>query len=362
LLEASALEGESAARWATASHALSELWRRRALLEELLEQANAAERARRTEELRSLLGGAAIELAGTDVPLAERTLLGSVRNVERCSPGELIASMSSAFDEVKVVLGAFAAAWEKLMPGAEAAQALLQDSRRLAGEVGEVGGSASGELETAQRIVGRLTEAMRTDPLSIDAAEVDTMMGSLRAIRDELAETAELRRRFNVRVLEASELLERLSTAAREAQAAHQEAMLKVSHPPVPPVHPVPAELDAELEAIVERAQRGGWTEARRGLETWTARTRALLDDAVQARRVNRAPIEARDQFRALLDAYQVKAKRLGRLEEPDVADLYARAHRALYTAPTDLAAAARLVRAYQAALSGLRSDVEAVR
>jgi hypothetical protein len=359
LLEASALEGESAARWAVASDALTELWRRRGLLEELLERADEAERARRTGELRSLVGGASIELAGSDVPLAERTLLGTVRNVERCSPSELIASMSSAFDEVKVVLGAFAAAWEKLVPSVETVRALRQDCERLAGELGE---SAGDELETAERVVGRLTAAMRSDPLSISASEIDTLMGSLSALRDELAETADLQRRLDVRVLEARELLERLSTAAHEAQAAHEEAVLKVSHPAAPLVHPVPPELGAELEAIVELAQRGAWTEARRGLETWAARTRALLDEAVQARRANRAPLEARDQFRALLDAYQVKAKRLGRLEDPDVADLGARAHRALYTAPTDLAVAARLVRAYQEALRGVRPDAEAVR
>jgi hypothetical protein len=359
LLEASALEGESAARWAAASDALTELWRRRALLEELLERADEAERTRCAEQLRSLVDGPSIELAGTDVPLAERTLLGTVRNVERCSPSELIASMSSAFDDVKVVLAAFAAAWEKLIPSVEAARALLQDCARLAEELGE---DARHELERAKGIVGRLARAIRSDPLSIAPAEIDTLMGSLREIRVDLGEIAELQRRFDVRLLEARERLERLCAAAREAQAAHEETVLKVSQPPAPPVHGVPADLEAELEAIVELAHRDAWTEARRGLEAWSGRTRALLDEAEQARRANRAPIEARNQFRALLDAYQVKAKRLGRLEDPDVADLYARAHQALYTAPTDLAAAARLVRAYQEALSGLRPDVETVR
>jgi hypothetical protein len=81
-----------------------------------------------------------------------------------------------------------------------------------------------------------------------------------------------------------------------------------------------------------------------------------------QARAANRAPVEARDQFRALLEAYQVKAKRLGRLEDPDMAELWASAHQALYTAPTDLAVAARLVRSYQEALTGLRPSSETMR
>jgi hypothetical protein len=84
------------------------------------------------------------------------------------------------------------------------------------------------------------------------------------------------------------------------------------------------------------------------------------LEDALRTHLANRAPIEARDQFRALLEAYQVKAKRLGLLEDPRLADIFDRAHDALYTAPTDLALAARLVRSYQESLSGSRLNLEA--
>ena len=53
----------------------------------------------------------------------------------------------------------------------------------------------------------------------------------------------------------------------------------------------------------------GAWREARRRLDGWNERTSALLDEAERILRANRAPIESRNQFRALLDAYQVKAK-----------------------------------------------------
>ena len=83
-----------------------------------------------------------------------------------------------------------------------------------------------------------------------------------------------------------------------------------------------------------------------------TAEAQALLNEAQRALAANRAPIEARNQFRALLDAYQVKAKRLGRLEDPEVAQLVARARDTLFHAPTDLGLAAQLVRSFQHALS----------
>jgi hypothetical protein len=43
-----------------------------------------------------------------------------------------------------------------------------------------------------------------------------------------------------------------------------------------------------------------------------------------------------------------VKARRLGLVEDPELEQTFARAHKALYTAPTDLALVAQLVRRYQ--------------
>ena len=113
--------------------------------------------------------------------------------------------------------------------------------------------------------------------------------------------------------------------------------------------------LGDELSQIAGLAERGAWREARQALEDWTTRAHGLLEGARRTLDTNRAPIEQRNQFRALLEAYQVKAKRMGRLEDADMEAIFSRAHNALYTAPTDLALAAQLVRRYQQALSGTR-------
>jgi hypothetical protein len=110
-------------------------------------------------------------------------------------------------------------------------------------------------------------------------------------------------------------------------------------------------DLDTELTAIAALAGSGEWREARRELQEWTVRTSARLNEAKQALRASRAPIEARNQLRALLEAYQVKAARLGLIEDPRLERLFARAREALYVAPTDLGVAAPLVRVYQEAL-----------
>jgi hypothetical protein len=118
---------------------------------------------------------------------------------------------------------------------------------------------------------------------------------------------------------------------------------------------------EGELSQIAALAQRGAWSQARAELDAWTERLALRHDETERLLRASRVPIEARNQLRALLDAYQVKAKRLGVLEDPEVADAYSRAQAALYNAPTDLNRAAQLVRAYQEMVNGSPSSSEAL-
>lgn len=359
LLEASRLEGESAARWRAASNALTELWRRRELLEDLLRRSDKLRGSRRADELRALLHGASIELDSSEVPLAERDLLGSAQVADRCSPDQLLASMSAAFEDVKTAVSCIGEAWSTLTPKLDASRRLLHDTSRLAEELGE---SGRRDLASAVQTLQALSSSVTADPLSVPAGDVDGLMRSLRTIRADLDGSATLKRVFDARILEARELIERLRAAVREGQAAHEELLVKISVPAAPaaPAAPeAPEDLEAELAGIVALAQHGAWRDARLTLEGWSARINALLDDARRSLDANRAPIEARNQFRALLEAYQVKAKRLGLLEEPRLACIFAEAEEALYTAPTDLAVAAQFVRSYQQALSGSQPTPE---
>jgi hypothetical protein len=349
LLAASTLQGESAVRWSKADAALTELWRRHGLLQDLLERADRLQGGRHANELRDLLSNASIELASTEVPLVQRSLLGSAQSAERCTPDQLLAGMSAVFDEVKLVIAAIGQAWETLIPRLDGARRTLQDSRRLADEIGERHRgdleSVAGELETLQAVVS-------ADPLAVQTPAVDAVVRILDEIHRDLEQSAGLKQGFDARALTARELLGQLRGTIREAQLAHEELQVKIAVPGAPPVTDATAELEARLTEITELARHGEWREAHRALEQWTHRTRELLAAADRALKANRAPIEARNQFRALLEAYQVKAKRLGRLEDPELAATFARAREALFTAPTDLAVAAQLVRRYQQALS----------
>ncbi len=361
LLEASTLTGESAARWSAASAALTDLWEGRGQLEGFLERAQELRRsARRTDELYALLTGPSIELTRAQVPLAERDLLGSPEITVRCSADELLARMSGAFDEVKAAVAGFARAWETLTPRLAEARAAVQRTRTLAATQGE--SEHAPDLDQAAGRIDALTAQLGSDPLAVAPAEVDRLIESLQAIERDLQATAALRRELDARLSDARARLARLRTAVEEGRSAHHELLVKISVPSAPAALELPSEVGSGLHEVAALAGSGAWREARRRLESWNERTNALLDEAERILRANRAPIEARNQLRALLEAYQVKAGRLGAIEDPELERIGSQVHEVLYTAPTDLALAAQLVRRYQELLNTSRPAGEVLR
>jgi hypothetical protein len=354
LLEVSTLIGRSADRWSRASAALTDLWRWQGQLKQLLGRAEKLRGPWRSNELRSLLEGESIELTRSEVPLGERDLLASSEITIRCTAAGLLERMSQAFDEAKTVVAEFENAWAALTPRMTAAQAALDEAQPIAAGLGE---AHRRDLDEAARAAERLATSASTDPLSTAPEELDRLIDSLHEIRRDLDATAALRREFDARLAGAHSLLANLETTAREGRAAHEEALVKISVPTAAGPSAPQDHLGAELAQVASLARSGAWRDARHKLDAWTSRTEALLGEARQAVRANRAPIEARNQFRALLEAYQVKAQRLGVVEDPELARIFTRAHEALYTAPTDLALVAQLVRRYQELISSAAQE-----
>ena len=308
LLEASTLTGESAEQWSAASVALTQLWEWRGLLEGFLERAQELKRSpRRADELHALLTGPAIELSRSEVPLAERDLLSSPEVSVRCNADELLARMSRAFDEVKTVVARFGAAWETVTPRLAEARAALDRAQATAAPLGE---AQRTDLEEAARRIGELTTRLGSDPLTVALDEPARLLDSLHAIERDLDATAALRRDFDARLGDARTRLGRLETLLGEARAAHEELLVKISaaSAPAPPGAGEQDGLRGELDRIATLAASGAWREARRRLDAWTDRVVAAVGELEGVVRANRAPLEARNQLRALLEAYQVKA------------------------------------------------------
>ena len=346
LLEAATLEGISADQRSRASALSVELWRRQALLEDLLVRAEEAGRRRRSPELAALVEGPSIDLGRSSVKPEARSLLAAR---ELCSPGELLTGMAAMFDEVKGVYELFAQTWKTLIPRLESVQALAE---RAMGLVGVSAGDERRRLEAPLAAVASFARAVARDPLSIRPEAITQLGDELESLRAELERSVELRTTFPAAFAAAHTQLGVLREVHAEARAAHEELTVKIAKPGAPPPPQRDETLDIELVSIGQLAEDGAWLEARHSLDALGARIDAAARAARHSIDAYRAPLDARNQLRDLLLAYQVKASRLGLIEQPDVAAIYRAAEAELYNAPTDLARAEKLVRSYQDALS----------
>ncbi len=66
----------------------------------------------------------------------------------------------------------------------------------------------------------------------------------------------------------------------------------------------------------------------------------------------NRLPLDTRQELRGRLDALTAKAIAKGKVKNPLLTDLAARARQVIYSSPTDLSMAIDLVREYEQGLN----------
>jgi len=354
LLDEAPLEGQSAEAWSAASVLLMQLWQWHGLLDAHLERIAKLRGTRshlRPDQLaglKELLEGETIELSQTRVPLEERDLLEGSQLTVRCNPDGLLSRMTIAFEDVKAVVARFASAWVTLEPRVRSAAVLLAETSTLAESLGE---AQPAESETIRSRLARLEEACSRDPLSVRVAEVEEIEALLRRLGTELGELAGVRAEIDQRLADARCLLRQVLEAQQESELAHEQAVTKIVGVPVSEPMRVPVEVAAQLDQVAALADAGAWRQAGGALREWTDQVNSLLAEARRITAQNRGLIIERNELRGRLDAFRAKASILGLLEDPQLSRAFGHAHEALYTAPTDLGEAGRLVRRYQRGL-----------
>lgn len=354
-LDQAPLTGLTGQRWADARNALAWLWQGFSQLNDVLERAAQLRGGRSRLEpatvaqLEQLVAGPSIELSTTDVPLAQRGLLGPASATSRCSPQQLLEGMRQAFDQVMAVVGGCGQQWL----GADARLGTLENQlAEVARLDDQAGGRHGASLERLRAQLRAAEQAVSCDPLAASTTPLETMAATLSSLGDDLRRQLQLRDTLAPRIQDARALHGQLQAAAAAATAARAEATAKIANPAV--VDPPPSDgLGTELDRVASLAAGGDWQAADNLLVQWTTRCRDALASAERALATNQAPVAVRNELRGRLDAYRGKAYRLGLLENPTVAGLHAEAQRALFTAPTDLQVAESLVRRYQEALAG---------
>jgi hypothetical protein len=354
VLDQAALTGVTAERWGGAGRSLAQLWQWFTQFKDVVERAATMRGSKgrinpaQLAQVDQLLGGPSIELSAEQIPLSRRALLGPSETSVHCRPDELLNLMSQSFDQVKAVVAATGEAWSVLLPRLEQDESSLGEIEKLAASFGE---THVPELAGARGRIDDLSTRLANDPLSIDVSVLVPLETALAAVKRDLEELGRLRADLAPRLDQARERLARLHRTMAEARAAHEDVVAKIASSSAPPPLAPDPDLVRRLDRITALGAGNEWRAARHELAEWTTRTDDMIGQAERVLAANRAPIDERAELRGRLEAYRAKANSLGRAEDAALAAQYDRAHDVLYTAPTDLASAAELVRCYQQAI-----------
>jgi hypothetical protein len=344
LLDASALRGETARRWAEAAAARADLFGAHRQLSELLERATAM----RAGDVAALLDVATVVGLDVPVPLAERSLLDGSRRVERVTPGQRLADMAASFAAVRTVISAVDEIWGAAIPWVRDSRARLA---ALTAEAEALGVSVPDALDAIGGALDALAEAVVADPLAWPTPAIAATDARLDAAGNDLAARRAVRDDWPGQLATARQLVTSLAALVVTDREVTTRARSRISGIRSPAdSDPIP-DLAAELDALAVGAETASWQDASAGLAAWRRRMDAATAAVAKRVAAHQALLDRRIELRGRLDAYEAKAARMHRLEDAELAALRRRAHDALYTAPTDLVAAGELVRDYQEAL-----------
>ena len=365
MLAGAALTGESKRRWEAAAADLAALWETFTTYAAVVDQAAGllagARRSsdRELAQITTLLTGASVEVTRS-VPLARRDLTETGRS--RLSLAAAVREMRRSFDGVGDVVAGAESVWNETADGLSEIGAELDAAKKQLGDTGD--DEAAAALAAARDELGRLRDLLNADPLalwqggSVDTARLGRLRKQAAAAAARAAEIARVRADAQRRIAAAAAAVSAAAAACADAVAARDRAAARIAAAELPPPPAEAVGLDVRLAALDKLQAAGRWGRLAEELDTIEAQAAAAGQRCRDTQQAAAALLDRRNELRGLLDAYQIKAARLGAAEDSELSRLYDQAHELLWTAPCDLAAAAAAVTRYQQAtlaLSGRR-------
>lgn len=359
LLRGAALAGITERRWAETSAAMAALWQQFATYGGLLGQAREV-RARRSRpndddlaELTALLTDPVVELDSEHVPIERRGLTGPAQVTERITVTELLDRMKASFAVVIGVLAAADTAWSAAIARLDPLTDELHEVSVLAESVAAGDRATSATLDRLRAALDEARERVVTDVLAVAADDpLPRIAAEVAGLRTRLADLAVVRDTVDTRLAELDGLLSDIEAAEATAEQTWTAVVEKIATPGLPaPTGERSARLRPRLGALARRRDEGDWSRLAAEAGELERDATTALDDARRSLRAISGLLDRRAELRGRLEAYRVKAARLGHGEDLALEKAYAQAHHVLFTAPCDLAAATRALNRYQQAL-----------
>jgi hypothetical protein len=244
-------------------------------------------------------------------------------------------------------------AWTTLKARLTGAVDEISQLEQLAATLGE---SNSVELAAARGKLKQVLGQVDSDPLGVTKGFEQEIEPLIAPARQHLNGLAAQKTAVESGITAAGPLLAEVRQAHDQGKKAYAERAEKVSvadadNLPAPFEDGAIDQLATWLTRLETELATGGWRKVRVGLENWNIRANARLTHARSVVTGNSKPLEKRRELRLLLDGLKAKARARGLAEDPEATAIYNKAHGLLYTRPTPLAEAEKLVFDYQKAI-----------
>jgi hypothetical protein len=202
------------------------------------------------------------------------------------------------------------------------------------------------DLESARELV-------LTDILTVAAADpLPDVSTRLAALRTRLSELAALRDSFDARLAGLADVLSDIEATEATARQTYAAVVEKIANPGVPaPDGDGSVRLRSRVEALRAKADAGDWAALAAEVDELDRAAAETLDGARRSLRTVGGLLDRRAELRGRLEAYRVKAARLGYGEDLELERMHQHAQELLFTAPCDLPAATRALNRYQQGL-----------
>ncbi|MEU0240975.1 hypothetical protein ABZ234_25135 [Nocardiopsis sp. NPDC006198] len=358
LLKGAALEGRTRERWEHADAHVHTLWTVydafRLVVDEAARLREGGGGPGAQAALTALLNGPSVVLPARHTPLGERGLLHA--DEETVTLADAVARMSAAYEEATGVISEVGTAWDVLHPRLGELDAMWQEI----GTLSDMVELDEDEYEALRADLAAVGATVRTDPLSlvgdgrVDTSALDHLRQALERVRGELRDALRMRDSYTESVERLGSAIDGVEEAVARARGLRARVVAKVSSPVAVEVpDPVP-ELRAGIGEMDSLRARGRWRELGTRLGELQRAVHEAADDARDREEDLAGLMERRAELRGRLDAFRARAARLGLAEDERLAELHARAHAELWTAPCDLRAATVFLSSYLRALHEL--------
>ena len=266
----------------------------------------------------------------------------------------LVELFRTAYDPLRSVVADVDAVWRDLMPRIEAATATLDRAKAVSARLN----TTVPQVVMASQRLEAVRASVSDDPLSLSSnvgPDLDALVASAANAAGELERS---HGSLSDDLANADSLLAELRVLRARAAAAFSEAQAKVVPEDGLIRVPSTAVIDGQNGLAHRSRQFSGlqegttdWREARALVDAWKHSAYRLRDQLEKALSANATPLAQRTDMRSLLRAYRVKASMIPGLPD-EIADLGQEAHDELYTAPTDLARARKLIDRFASGLN----------